>query len=48
MYLAFNGPDGDEDPHDKGYIAADGLHANDTGYAVLAGLLRDLGYQPRR
>ena len=48
MYLAFNGPDGDEDPNDKGYIAADGLHPNDTGYAVLARLLRDLGYQPRR
>lgn len=46
VYLAFNGPNGDEDPNDKGYIAIDGLHPNDTGHAVIAQLLRDLGYAP--
>jgi len=46
VYLAFNGPNGDEDPEDKGYIAADGFHPNDTGHQVIADLLRELGYTP--
>ena len=48
VYLAFNGPDGDEDPEDKGYIALDGFHPNDTGHRVIASLLRGLGYAPLR
>lgn len=48
VYLAFNGPNGDEDPEDKGYIGLDGLHPNDTGHAVIAELFRGLGYAPLR
>lgn len=43
VYAAFNGPDGDEDPAARGYIAPDGLHPNDAGHAVIAELLRSLG-----
>ena len=43
VYAAFNGPDGEEDPVPKGYIAADGFHASDAGYTVMADLLHDLG-----
>lgn len=46
VYLAFNGPNGDEDPEDKGYLSLDGVHPNDTGHAVIAQLLRDLAYAP--
>jgi lysophospholipase L1-like esterase len=48
VYLAYNGPTGDEDPILKGYIAFDGLHPNDLGHKVMADLLRDLAYQPLR
>jgi lysophospholipase L1-like esterase len=43
---AFNGPNGDQDPRDKGYIAFDGVHPNDTGHKVIADRLRALGYAP--
>jgi lysophospholipase L1-like esterase len=43
---AFNGPNGDEDPNDKGYIHPDGLHPNDAGHAAIAQELRRLGYEP--
>lgn len=43
-----NGPDGDQDPGDKGYIATDGLHNNDAGARRIAELLRELGYEPLR
>lgn len=46
VYAAFNGPNGDIDPHSKGYLAFDGLHPNDTGHKVIADLLRGLGYAP--
>ena len=45
MHLAFNGPDGDEDPADKGYIAGDGLHASELGAAAIADVHRELGYE---
>ena len=48
VYRAFNGPSGAEDPSGKGYIFIDGLHPNDRGHAVIAGLFRDLGYAPLR
>jgi lysophospholipase L1-like esterase len=48
VYLAFNGPSGDEDPAAKGYLSFDGLHPNDTGHRVIAGKLRLLGYAPLR
>jgi len=46
VYLAFNGPNGDEDPVGKGYIAADGIHLSDMGNRLVAELHRELGYQP--
>jgi lysophospholipase L1-like esterase len=48
VHAAFNGPDGDQDPGDKGLLAGDGLHPNGTGHAVIAELLRGLGYAPLR
>jgi lysophospholipase L1-like esterase len=44
--LDFNGPDGDQDPADKGYLAADGLHPGDAGALRIAELFRELGYEP--
>ena len=41
VYTAFNGPDGDQDP--EGYLE-DGIHTNATGDAIIADLLRELGY----
>jgi hypothetical protein len=43
--LAFNGPNLDEDPSDKGYVS-DGFHANPEGAARIAELFRELGYEP--
>jgi len=46
VHEAFNGPAGDEDPAGKGLLAFDGFHANKAGHALMAELLRDLGYVP--
>jgi hypothetical protein len=46
VFDAFNGPDHDEDPRDKGYIRGDGVHTTAAGRQVIAGLLRELGYDP--
>ncbi|MBO0862583.1 MAG: SGNH/GDSL hydrolase family protein, partial [Chloracidobacterium sp.] len=46
VYLAFNGPNGDIDPGDRGLIAFDGLHPNENGHLMIAELLRGLGYSP--
>lgn len=48
VYDAFNGPNHDVDPGDKGWIFVDGLHPNDTGHKVIADQLRALGYSPLR
>jgi lysophospholipase L1-like esterase len=45
VHVAFNGPDGDEDPGDKGYLASDGLHTSELGAEVIADLHRELGYE---
>ena len=45
LYEAFNGRDGNENPGEKGYLR-DGLHTNPSGDAIIADLLRDLGYDP--
>lgn len=45
-YLVLNGPDGDEDPADKGLEQADGVHLNDAGHALIADLHREAGYEP--
>lgn len=46
VYDAFTGPDHLEDPREQGYTLDDGIHLNEAGRAVTAGLLRDLGYSP--
>jgi lysophospholipase L1-like esterase len=46
VYLAFNGPTGDEDPKSKGYLSFDGVHPNNTGHRIIADELRKLGYIP--
>jgi lysophospholipase L1-like esterase len=46
VYDAFNGINHDEDPREKGYIGEDGVHTTPSGREVIAGLLRDLGYEP--
>jgi len=46
VHHAFNGPRGQEDPADLGYFRND-VRMSPAGDAVVAGLLRDLGYQPR-
>jgi lysophospholipase L1-like esterase len=44
VYHAFNGPNGDQDPSSKGYLAFDNFHPNALGHFVIASLLRGLGY----
>ncbi len=44
-YLVLNGPNGDQ-PVDKGYMQADGVHFNAEGHALLADLHREVGYAP--
>ncbi len=46
VHLAFNGPNGDEDPIAKGLITVDGIHPNDNGHKVIADAFRALGYAP--
>lgn len=46
IYDAFNGPDHDEDPVEKGYIGSDGEHASELGKQVIADLLSEAGYEP--
>ncbi|MEW5978313.1 MAG: GDSL-type esterase/lipase family protein [Acidobacteriota bacterium] len=44
VYESFNGPSGLENPRDLGLISFDGFHANRAGHALMASLLRALGY----
>ncbi|HSJ58623.1 MAG TPA: GDSL-type esterase/lipase family protein [Anaerolineae bacterium] len=46
VFDAFNGANHDEDPRDKGYIGADGIHATAQGHQAIADCLRELGYEP--
>jgi lysophospholipase L1-like esterase len=46
VHSAFNGPNDDEDPNDKGYLQIDRVHPNDVGARVMADLFRKLGYEP--
>jgi lysophospholipase L1-like esterase len=46
VYLAFNGPNGDSDPSNRGLISFDGLHPSGSGHRMIAELLRGLGYSP--
>jgi hypothetical protein len=43
-YDAFNGPQHDEDPREKGYILSDGQHATPEGQQVIADALSAAGY----
>jgi len=43
---AFNGPDHDEDPREKGYIVSDGEHPSDLAAQYTAELLSQMGYEP--
>lgn len=42
----FNGPDHTDDPVEKGYISADGVHPSAAGAQAMADLLDSLGYEP--
>ena len=46
VYDAFNGPNHDEDPREKGYIGPDGVHVSEAGQKVIADLMQKLGYKP--
>jgi lysophospholipase L1-like esterase len=48
VYQAFNGPGGNLDAGDRGFIAFDGLHPNGRGHQLIADLLGNLGYSPFR
>jgi hypothetical protein len=45
-YDAFNGPNHDEDPREKGYIRSDGEHPTDLACQYTADLLSEMGYEP--
>ena len=45
VHLAFNGPEGDDDPEELGYLK-DMIQYSPEGDAVIADLLRELGYEP--
>ena len=45
VYAAFMGPNGDEDPRDKGYVVHDGVHPTEEGADLMAELFRELGYE---
>jgi lysophospholipase L1-like esterase len=48
VFVAFNGPNGDQDPIAQGLLSGDLVHANDRGHQVIAEALRQLGYAPLR
>lgn len=43
---AFNGPNHEEDPREKGYIVSDGEHPSDLAAQFTAELLSEMGYEP--
>jgi hypothetical protein len=45
-YDAFNGPNHDEDPREKGLIMSDGVHPNKLAAEITAELLAEMGYEP--
>jgi len=45
VFQAFNGPSGDDDPDDRGYLSGDGTHPTLEGYKLIAEEFRKLGYQ---
>lgn len=45
-YDALNGASHDEDPREKGYIGADGVHTSEEGTQVIADWIHEAGYEP--
>jgi len=45
VHSAFNGSNHEQDHRDKGYLEADGIHANETGDQVMVDILKKLGYE---
>lgn len=45
VFSAFNGPNHDQDPRDKGYMLEDDMHPSDAGRQVIADQFRKLGYE---
>ncbi len=45
VFEAFNGPLGDDDPADKGYLSVDKKHSSVSGLELIAEEFRKLGYQ---
>lgn len=43
---AFNGPNHEEDPREKGYIVSDGEHPSDLAAQFTAELFSEMGYEP--
>ncbi len=48
VHLAFNGPNGTDDPGLKGLLSIDDIHPNDAGHKAIADAFRVLGYSPLR
>jgi hypothetical protein len=44
VFHAFNGPDGTNDPRDRGLITADGLHPSEAGALLIFETIHDLAY----
>ena len=45
VFEAFHGPQGNDDPAEKGYLAWDGKHPSEEGMKVIAEEFRKLGYE---
>ncbi|PUB11104.1 SGNH/GDSL hydrolase family protein [Yoonia sediminilitoris] len=45
VHEAFNGPLGDDDPAEKGYLDFDGKHSSEEGMQAIAEQFRSLGYE---
>ena len=44
VFTEFNGPDGTDDPQDRGLMWSDRLHPSEAGVLLIADLIYDLGY----
>jgi len=45
VFSLLHGPNGDEDPYEKGYFDSDPIHVNDEGAKAIAELYRSIGYE---
>lgn len=44
VFAEFNGPDGTDNPQDRGLLATDRVHPSEAGVLLIADLIHDLGY----